>query len=189
MSNSFQPHVLYSLPVSSVQGIFQARILEWVAFYRRDLPDPGIGSTTLVSPALAGRFLTSEPPGKPYMSLRILMSEVKWVGQWRELASFSPLCHNPLRFLPSAPTWWVTSCHMQVQDCAAHSGNLLPVPHSPSPVLKGPHGSLSARSLPFPGCRTPARPRKVSRASRHLRALDPSPWGSHTLFLSRHSRD
>ena len=77
MSNSFQPHVLYSLPVSSVQGIFQARILEWVAFYRRDLPDPGIGSTTLVSPALAGRFLTSEPPGKPYMSLRILMSKVK----------------------------------------------------------------------------------------------------------------
>ena len=27
-----------------------------------DLPDPGIKST---SPALAGRFLTTEPPGKP----------------------------------------------------------------------------------------------------------------------------
>ena len=33
----------YSPPGSSVLGIFQARILEWIAFsYPRDLPDPGI---------------------------------------------------------------------------------------------------------------------------------------------------
>ena len=32
-----------SPPGSSVQGIFQARILEWVAIsYSRDLPDPGV---------------------------------------------------------------------------------------------------------------------------------------------------
>ena len=32
-----------SLSVSSVHGIFQVRILEWVAIsYSRDLPDPGI---------------------------------------------------------------------------------------------------------------------------------------------------
>ena len=32
-----------SLPGSSVHGIFQARILEWVAIpFSRDLPDPGI---------------------------------------------------------------------------------------------------------------------------------------------------
>ena len=29
-----------------------------------DLPDPGIEPTSLVSPALAGRFFTTEPPGK-----------------------------------------------------------------------------------------------------------------------------
>ena len=29
-----------------------------------DLPDPG---TELVSPALAGRFFATEPPGKPYI--------------------------------------------------------------------------------------------------------------------------
>ena len=42
-----------SSPGSSVQAIFQARILEWVAisFSRRD--------------ALVGRFFTAEPPGKP----------------------------------------------------------------------------------------------------------------------------
>ena len=37
MSDSLQPHRLYSLPGSSISGIFQARILEWVAtsFSRR----------------------------------------------------------------------------------------------------------------------------------------------------------
>ena len=28
-------------------------------------PNPGIKSTSLVSPALAGRFFTTEPPGEP----------------------------------------------------------------------------------------------------------------------------
>ena len=37
VSNSLQPHVLYSLPGSSAHGIFQARILEWVT-----CPSPGI---------------------------------------------------------------------------------------------------------------------------------------------------
>ena len=47
---------------SSVHGIFQARILEWVAIsFSRDLPGPGIEPP---SPALADRFNTTEPPGK-----------------------------------------------------------------------------------------------------------------------------
>ena len=33
-----------------------------------DLPDPGIESESLASPALAGGFLPNEPPGKPYIS-------------------------------------------------------------------------------------------------------------------------
>ena len=52
-----------SPPGSSVHGNFQARILEWVAIsYSRDLPDPGIEA---MSPPLAGRFFTTELPGKP----------------------------------------------------------------------------------------------------------------------------
>ena len=44
-------------------GFPQARILEWVAFPPPgDRPEPGIEPT---SPALAGRFFTPEPPGKP----------------------------------------------------------------------------------------------------------------------------
>ena len=52
-----------SLPDSCVHGIFQARILEWVAIsFSRDLPDPEIEPR---SPALEADALTSEPPGKP----------------------------------------------------------------------------------------------------------------------------
>ena len=48
------------LPGSSVHGIFQQRILEWVAISSSgDLPDPGIEPTSLVSPALAGGFFTT----------------------------------------------------------------------------------------------------------------------------------
>jgi len=46
--------------LSSVCGILQARMLEWVAIScSRDLPDPGIEPTSLVPPALAGRFFTT----------------------------------------------------------------------------------------------------------------------------------
>ena len=56
-----------SLLGPSVRGISQARILEWVATsYSRDLPNPGIEPVSLVSPALAGGFFTTEPPGKPH---------------------------------------------------------------------------------------------------------------------------
>ena len=49
-------------PGSSVHGILQARILEWVAIsFSGDLPNPGIEPG---SPALQADSL-SEPPGKP----------------------------------------------------------------------------------------------------------------------------
>ena len=45
---------------SSVHGIFQVRILEWVAIsYSRDLLDPGIEPGSRESPALAGGFFTT----------------------------------------------------------------------------------------------------------------------------------
>ena len=49
-----------SLPGSSVHGIFQARILEWVAFpIPGHLLNPGIEPTSFASSALAGGFFTS----------------------------------------------------------------------------------------------------------------------------------
>ena len=54
------------LPDASLHGIFQARILEWVAisFSRGSSPLSYITHIP-VSPALAGGFFTTEPPGKP----------------------------------------------------------------------------------------------------------------------------
>ena len=50
----------YSLPSSSVHGIFQARILKVIAIsLSRDPPVPGIEPMFLTSPALADRFFTT----------------------------------------------------------------------------------------------------------------------------------
>ena len=51
-------------PGSSVHGILQARILEWVAIFllQEDHLGPGIEPG---SPALQADSLPSEPPGKP----------------------------------------------------------------------------------------------------------------------------
>ena len=49
-----------SLPVSSVHGILQARMLGWIPFPTPgDLPIPGIEPLPLMSPTLAGMFLTT----------------------------------------------------------------------------------------------------------------------------------
>ena len=70
-------------PDSSVHGIFQARILEWVAIsYSTDLPDPGVKP---MSPTLAGGFFTTETPGtsqNTWTRLRNLITQLKpsWVG-------------------------------------------------------------------------------------------------------------
>ena len=62
VSDSLQPHSS-SPPGSSVHGILQARILEWVAIPPPgDLPNPGIAPR---SPALQADSFPSEPPRKP----------------------------------------------------------------------------------------------------------------------------
>ena len=52
------------LPGSSVHRVSQARILELPFPSSGDLPDPGIEFMSLASPALAGGFFTTVPPGK-----------------------------------------------------------------------------------------------------------------------------
>ena len=59
-----------SLPGSSVHGILQARILEWVAVLSPgDLPDPGIEPR---SPTLQAESLLSELSGKPKVQAKLL---------------------------------------------------------------------------------------------------------------------
>ena len=54
----------HSSPGSSVHGLLQARILEWIAIpFSRGFPDPGIEPG---SPALQADSLPSEPPGNKH---------------------------------------------------------------------------------------------------------------------------
>ena len=56
-----------SPPGSSVMEFSRQEYWEWVCHFllQGDLPDPGIKPT---SPALAGRFITTEPFGKPKLN-------------------------------------------------------------------------------------------------------------------------
>ena len=55
--------VVRQVPLS--MGFFR-QILEWVAISSsRGLPDPEMELMSPLSPALEGRFFTTEPPGKP----------------------------------------------------------------------------------------------------------------------------
>ena len=75
-----------SLPGSSVHGILQARILEWVAIpLSRGSSQPR--DQACIS-CTAGRFFTTEPPGKPCVSVfrglkeRIQNSKQHYQGRW-----------------------------------------------------------------------------------------------------------
>ena len=61
------------MPISSVHGISQARILEWVTCHPAgDIPDPQ-ELTSPVAPVLAVKFFTIVPRGKPLMPLISLL--------------------------------------------------------------------------------------------------------------------
>ena len=83
VSDSLQP---YGPPDSSVHGISQARILEWVLPFPSpgDFPNKGIKPTSPVSPAWAGGFFTTEPPGKPQSNIQILLNYLSnpWQVYW-----------------------------------------------------------------------------------------------------------
>ena len=86
-----------SLLGSSVHGIFQARILEWVAIISPGvLPNPGL---KLASPALAGGFSMAEPSGKPHKYYHISPSETK-------LQAITYLTWVPERFSIDSVIFW-----------------------------------------------------------------------------------
>ena len=63
LSDSLQPHELYSPPGSSVHGILQGRILEWIVIpFSWDLLDQQIKP---MSPALQVDALPFDPQGSP----------------------------------------------------------------------------------------------------------------------------
>ena len=82
----------HSLQGSSVHGILQARILEWIAMpSSRDLPHPGMELAPLMSPALAGRFFTTSTTWEALVIMPIL-SEAEYYTSSHELL-LHPLLH------------------------------------------------------------------------------------------------
>ena len=68
-----------SLPDSSVHGILQARIPEWVTIsFSRGSSQPG---TEPIS-CIAGRFLLSEPPSKPFLGVMKDKSEQHYLARY-----------------------------------------------------------------------------------------------------------
>ena len=77
-----------SPPGSSAHGIFQARILEWVAMpSSRGLPDPGIKPA---SPALQADSLPLTPPGEPTGFRRVTLCSVSLCPVWSYLNMMIP---------------------------------------------------------------------------------------------------
>ena len=75
-AKSLQSHLIlcnavdHGLPGSSVRGLLQARILEWVAMPSpRDLPNPGWNPCLLCLLHWQVDFLLLVPPGKPSEAL------------------------------------------------------------------------------------------------------------------------
>ena len=67
----------YSLPGSSVHGILQARILEWVPMpSSRGSSQPRDQTWVSFGSYIAGRFFTAEPLGKPNYDKRMIFSDM-----------------------------------------------------------------------------------------------------------------
>ena len=73
-----------SLPGSSVHGIFQAGIPEWVeiSYSRRSFLNQGSNLHLLGSPALVSRFFTTAPPGKPVLIARMFNKHLLLLGDY-----------------------------------------------------------------------------------------------------------
>ena len=79
---------------SSVHGILQARILEWIAVpSSRDLPHPGMEPTSLMSPAFAGRFFPTSTTWEALVIMPILSEAEHYAS------SHEPLLHPLLHML------------------------------------------------------------------------------------------
>ena len=93
-----------SPPGSSVRGIFQARILEWLPFLSPgDPPNPGLELSSLASPALAGGFFTSRTTWEAISAIYFLLSivSVPWIINFSILTAGDRYCSCPI-WVPGA---------------------------------------------------------------------------------------
>ena len=122
-----------SPPVSSVHGISQARILDWLPFPPpRDVPKPGIKPASLMSPALAGKFFSTSATWEASLDTPCL-SKCKRQGKKLGLSSLLQLIAHSYSFgflrKPILLGWpkftWVFSQHLM-----KHQNKLLGQPNT-----------------------------------------------------------
>ena len=124
-----------SPPASTVHGIFQARILEWVAFPTPgDLPDPGIEPVYLRYPAFVSRFLQLALPGKAAICILTHLSPPSWTS----LPPTHPLTHlgqnrAPSCIAPCAIQQVPTSCPFYTWRCIYYQCSSPSPSHPPLP--------------------------------------------------------
>ena len=107
---------------SSVHGILQVRILEWVAMF----PNPGIKP---MSPALQTDYLLSETPGKPLQRLSVQFSPSIMSGslQPHGLQHARPPCPS------STPGVYSNSCPLSQWCYPSISSSVVPFFSHPQP--------------------------------------------------------
>ena len=118
---------------SFVQGILQARILEWVAISSPgDLPIPGIKPRSPMSHALAGGFFTVEPPGKPLVLIKQSKNPFAPTGMFHQYPQKQPKSH----FLSTDYSIRCTRIFLHFSE----KGRSLPrCAHHPFILYSGPH--------------------------------------------------
>ena len=90
----------YSLPSSSVHGIFQSGLS---CPPPGDLPSPGIELTSPTSPALAGGFFTTAPHEKPFIPVVIYDKTMLMFSLWSLIGINECWLGEPL--VPDAPQY------------------------------------------------------------------------------------
>ena len=110
----------YSLPGSSVHGILQARILEWVTATpsSRDLPSPGIKPSSLTSPAQAGGFFTTHDTWEAHLQPTVLPFLEWHINGLMQYVTFSDrllsVSSVHLRCLPVV--FWLASSFLSIAE-------------------------------------------------------------------------
>ena len=94
MSNSLQPHgIVRQAPLS--MGFSRQECWSGLPFPPPgDLPNPGIEPVSFVSPALAGRFVTTVPPKKPFEFLWSVRHPGKHLHTWSKFVLSRTPCRR-----------------------------------------------------------------------------------------------
>ena len=104
--------------VAAQLGLSRCGAWAWLPRGMWDLPEPGMEPT---SPALAGRFLATGSPGRPYISFNDYDFEHIYVYHGAFLVAVAWMVTN----LPAVPDMWVQSLGPLEEDMTTHSSLLV----------------------------------------------------------------